>query len=201
MGSQWCAEMLSRTRESVVAQAIRHSIQVWRPDCSTLSGIKEACVLDTEEDGCWLWTGCVSTHGTPIVRSGNNQENLRLTVWRLAHPCQEQFANSVIRPRCGHPRCLNPEHLVQQSWSAINKKSATKINQFLRGRKNLSARLRNGTTKLNWEKAEAIRASDEHVSVLATRYGVCEEYIRLVRNGERWKRPFVAGTLEELLCI
>lgn len=61
-------------------------------------------------------------------------------------------------------------------------------------RQNQIQRILDGTKrgappKLSYEIAQAIRASDEHRSVLADRYGVTSNTISFVRSGKIWKSP------------
>lgn len=76
------------------------------------------------EDGCWLWTGCVTSRGYGCVGAGRKGKNI--TTHRLAvivrdgsipdgltvdHQCHhsETCREDV---ECPHRRCVNPDHLA-----------------------------------------------------------------------------------------
>lgn len=187
MGAQWCAEMLSRSYMSVVSQAGMLGLSLWQPDESRIEGIKEACLVEDSEDGCWLWNGRVSATGVPVA-TGNHNLSLRLRVWRLANPGKTLRKGRLVLTSCGQQNCLNPEHLVSQSWRTMNLMLARKRDSKLGAVRGRQTRLARGDYILDWDKADSIRASRETNAVLAERYGVSKSTISSIRSGRSWVR-------------
>jgi HNH endonuclease len=64
-----------------------------------------ACVEVTTPDGCWPWKGAVDGAGQPCF-DGRPARDLAYELARGPVP-----AGAAVAQRCGHARCMNPEHL------------------------------------------------------------------------------------------
>jgi hypothetical protein len=73
---------------------------------------------------------------------------------------------------CDRPLCVNPAHLF------IGDHQANVDDKLAKGR--------HQTRALTKRDAEAIRASPDHSTVLASRYGVSPTHVRRIRRGECW---------------
>jgi hypothetical protein len=62
------------------------------------------------ENGCWLWTGCVSSSGYAITKFGGKVQ----TGHRLSYSLYngEIPVGMVVRHLCNNKTCVNPEHLM-----------------------------------------------------------------------------------------
>ncbi len=156
--------------------------------------LRDRCEVD-EETGCWLWLQGMGGDGTSPVMGfaelSPNPVNVRRLMYVVAvGPIPPK---RVISPSCGDLRCICPQHL-----------KVREKNQSLRGRvqpadygiKRLTARVSGGSTKLDWQKADEIRArraAGETNVALAREYGVTDEMISKIVNGHAWKRgPFLS---------
>lgn len=63
--------------------------------------------LNTSE--CWIWTGCCSTSGYPMIRIGHKSEYARLHFF-------EGIGKSQIKLKstCGNKRCMRPQHFIEK---------------------------------------------------------------------------------------
>jgi len=135
------------------------------------------------DSGCWEWT--LSTNGSGYG-SGKHYMGKLLRAHRLAFLCALDFlppAPYVIRHICGNRLCCRPNHLGAGTLSE-NSRDAIKHGTAYVPR--LKGEL-HGYSKLTEEAVRAIRASADHNSVLADRYGVTADNIRAVRKRITWR--------------
>jgi hypothetical protein len=92
----------------------------------TLEDIRLRCRVD-EITGCWLWSLCIGTGGTPKVGlpAGvmGEREQVMSTAkasWLLSGR-KLQAGQVVWRAHCGDHRCVNPQHCVALSRADMRK--------------------------------------------------------------------------------
>lgn len=91
---------------------------------------------------CWLWTGCISTHGYGLFSTGGTPKLMSAHRWvyqqhvgpipagrQLDHRCHNAAPECPGGRSCIHRRCVNPAHLAP----------ATARENLLRGKTNAAA--------------------------------------------------------------
>lgn len=158
-----------------------------------MEAIKTRCV---EEGDCLLWTGGYSRSSqkgsrqrTPMLWMGDGVRSLRRAAY-LAYngSIREGFRAACS---CGNDLCLARDHLVQRSYrqSMVGvRRSHTTVAKIERSKQALG--------KLDWEKVDDIRASDQSHSELAAKYGVHKSTIEAVRAHKSWR---TTGMFTQLL--
>lgn len=83
--------------------------------------------IEVADNGCWLWTGAISTHGYGFFGyQGKSWLSHRVSFtlhkkgklvkgMQINHMCHDQDTNCNDGDRCLHRRCCNPAHLEQVS--------------------------------------------------------------------------------------
>lgn len=145
----------------------------------------ESMLARTEEDGeCLVWTGYIGNN-VPQVSHGGKVVAVRRLLLELHGRVLKPGDHAS--PSCCNPSCVNPEHIVQRT-AAQHSKVMHKAprNQLTRGSK-IATFARATRSKLDIDKARAIRSSDESGPVLAERYGVNKSVIARIRNNIAWK--------------
>lgn len=153
-----------------------------------------------EEGDCWLWQGYIQ-NGTPQVIHYRKDKKGMYSVRRLLRELQigKVMPDGHYGNTCGNPKCVSPDHTL---WKTTKSHMRDMANRRTHGpvdsMKKRQARIDRGLTKLDMEKAQAIRNSNEPGRVLAAQYGVHESMIKRIRTGRVWKvlsSPF-AGLLK-----
>lgn len=144
--------------------------------------IEQGC---TEDGGCLLWDGRVSTGGVP--RRGDR--SMRRLVYEAAFG--EVPEGLLASTNCGNPRCLTLAHLCTKTKGEVLTDTYACSDLAMR-RAVTSTREARKRAKLDIEKAREIRASDETLDQMAARYGVDRTLCSQIRRGTAWKEanPF-----------
>lgn len=144
---------------------------------------------------CWEWAGGVQRGGYGhfmyhIGRAAVRQVGSHRFSWEMLYgPIPEGLH---VCHTCDNPRCVRPSHL----WLGTDKTNAE--DKMRKGRGNLESRRwihprrRYANLKLDWAKAETIRArrlAGESPFTLASEFGVSYATILLVMKGKRWAKP------------
>lgn len=140
-------------------------------------------------DGCWNWTGCLTSDGYGVFRAGGatwsaHRYSLAMASNRWAEP-PSVFACH----HCDNPACVRPDHLFWGDNSENQKDCHRK------GRSNLQ-RLRqdgehNSHAKLTAENVATIRervAAGHPRREIAKCFGVSYETVRSIELGKTWKQ-------------
>lgn len=139
-----------------------------------------------EEGDCWIWMGGYSSFLYPVMRRfGQNITVRRVIIMELKNkPLRD---DQPVRMTCGNKSCVNPAHTQPSTFSAVAT-LAGKQGKFS-GLKRCAAIANYARTrgKLDMEKADYIRASDERPTDLAKQFGVSLSNIKKIRAGEAWK--------------
>jgi len=152
----------------------------------TVDSLKARCI---EVGECWEWQGYMQNNTPQVIGYPGGLKKM-VSVRRVLRELltgQSQpdghYGNS-----CGNTRCVNPDHTLYKSQAlhmrAMGKKrkvsmvTANKLRKF---------RVEAGLAKLDEEKAQEIRLSDEPAPVLAEKFGVSKSWITKIRRGKAWR--------------
>lgn len=131
------------------------------------------------EDECWLWKEGKTPEGYGLYRAGA----IIVRANRLAlalHLELDYFDQSWhALHKCDNPPCCNPHHLFPGSNSENVQDKVDKARQH-RG-----ADI--ATSKLTEDAIRDIRSSVHSASVMATKYGISERNVRLIRSYVTWR--------------
>jgi hypothetical protein len=142
-----------------------------------------------EEGDCWLWQG-YHQNGTPQVMHYPGGKRRMYSVRRLFRELQAGRAmpDGHYGNTCGNPQCVSPDHTIWKTTKThlrdLSKRRTHTVLDSLRKRQ---VRIDRGLTKLDMDKAQAIRASTESSRVLAEQYGVHQSLIKRIRNNGVWR--------------
>lgn len=67
-----------------------------------------------EEGGCWIWRGATAGKGYPVVCDDRERYVHRLVLLLVGRPVSKGMQAAH---RCGHPTCINPDHLYAATQS------------------------------------------------------------------------------------
>lgn len=149
----------------------------------TLEEIYARCI---EDGDCLLWP-VQSKPGARRSRPGIGklQRNPRRVVFELTRGVELDSTMRVL-DTCGNRRCCCEHHLVALPLDKAAKAQAERGDFNRRPQSLAQLAKRRGRAKLDMDKARAIRSSPEPSDVLAERYGVSAQTIRMVRSGAIW---------------
>jgi hypothetical protein len=142
-----------------------------------------------EEGDCWLWQG-YSQNGTPQVMHYRKDKKGMYSVRRLLRELQigRAMPDGQYGNTCKNPLCVSPDHtLWKNTKTHMRDMASRRTHGPVESLKKRQARIDLGLTKLDMEKAQAIRASSEPGRVLAEQYGVHESMIKRIRTGRVWR--------------
>ena len=143
-----------------------------------------------EEGDCWLWQGHTKDNNLPVINVFIEGKWKCMPVRRaikVFEGIRLLGRQHQARTSCGNQLCVNPEHvyLFQHKGSRgarINKHHRTP-DQLVR----ITLAAQKHKSKLDWDKVNAIRASNETGPVLAERYGVTKSTINYIKAYRNWK--------------
>lgn len=167
---------ITQPREMTLRPDNRHMPRPAMP--KTLEGILERSQIELNT-GCWLWCGALLETGYPVVSVGG----VNLRVHRLS--LSLKLGRYLRRKewachRCDTPACVNPEHLFAGTARDNSRDSLAKGRNYI-GDKNPRA-------ILSADDVRAIRSQpNADVGDLASRYGVTESTIHMIRRRATWK--------------
>ena len=149
--------------------------------------IAEVHLRCREVDGHWLWSEGTTAHGIPTARIDGVAQGVQRWVYKQTRTIRPKWA---VIPSCDERTCCNPEHLRQQSRSAIGVAAERRppALEDLRRRARLA-----GWYKLTDEQVEAIRSRPLEMTVrqAAEKWGVCRSTIHGIDSGKSHKKPAV----------
>ena len=135
---------------------------------------------NSDETGCWPWTGARTRGGYGQVwQAGGRKTGIR---WVYAHRIAYELATGPIPAgrnvlhRCDNPPCCRPDHLF------VGTHADNMADMSSKGRAAMP------NAKLSEADVAAIRSSaGETQTSLAERYGVTQSAISRILHGKRWK--------------
>lgn len=136
---------------------------------------------------CQIWREGVTASGSPRARvNGSGTTNIRNFMFTEVMG-RKILPGCTIQPKCGNPRCVSEECLVQISMSTMRKNIAKRLKATPYGMLAFQkAAQRAGFSTLGPAKASEIRRSDRPARELAEAYGVDLRTIHRVRKHEIW---------------
>lgn len=158
----------------------------------TLDGIIARCVPG--EGGCLIWQAQFggNHYPYPIISRQRLESGKRgsVGVRRIAFSLatKKPIGKLYVYMRCADSRCLNPEHMVAKTRRNQNAGPRRKDHAA----KAAEGRRRSSATKLDWDRARAIRArlnQGEQGQALALEYGVSKHLISRIKVGKAWVEP------------
>lgn len=152
--------------------------------------IKRIQEQSIEEGDCWLWQGHIKDNKLPVINVFIEGKWKCMPVRRAIKVFEgaRLFSRQhQARTSCGNQLCVNPEHVYMfqhkgSRGARVNKHHRTP-DQLVR----ITLAAQKHKSKLDWDKVNAIRASNETGPVLAERYGVAKTTINNIKAYKLWK--------------
>lgn len=129
-------------------------------------------------DGCWLWTGTITTGGYGVFSAGGTR-----TAHRFAYEAVRgvgSIRGMNVCHRCDVPGCCRPEHLFLGT-TADNMRD-----MVLKGRANKPRGEKHSSAKLTEAQVLDIVTSGEKATCAASKHGVSAGLILCIRSGRAW---------------
>lgn len=140
-------------------------------------------------DGCWLWTGSVSSYGYGKMKINQKEIGSHRISWELHNGDIE--ASLCVCHTCDTPLCVNPSHLFLgtnlENSADRHAKGRTK-GDFKKGSAHPASKL--SEDNVIWIK-KRLNDGDSHADI-AKDFGVQRECITKIKNNKRWSH--VKGT-------
>lgn len=152
-----------------------------------LKRVYDRCIED--EHGCMNWQGAVqSACKSPIMRRGHAHGS-SLRRWLLEAVSGKKLPRSKMATyTCGNVKCVKLEHLAAVTRADIQRRNDAQFDAAARIQKShrivVKARAR---AKLSVEIAREIRAAEGPQREIASRFGVSQTTVGLIRRGVTWR--------------
>lgn len=140
------------------------------------------------EDGCWIWQGCLKTCSKGTHRYGWLRHNKRsMTAHRVSWLLYKGELSScdVVCHKCDVPSCVNPEHLFVGSQKD-NVKDMHEKNRARKGtaiRKNDGYPVRAKLSKSQIQEIKRLKLSGLSQNAISMMFHVCQATIGNVLSG------------------
>lgn len=144
------------------------------------------------DSGCWEFQGSTSRDSYGNIRVGD-RTMLTHRVMAILMGILPESNSSLVLHKCDNKICCNPDHLELGTYSK-NLEDAVKRGLRKRDYGQLSdpnvrwhpQGEKNGTSKLTENQIREIRESDDSVSNLRKKYGLCKQSIYNIRKRISW---------------
>lgn len=148
----------------------------------TLESLKKRTI---EVGDCWEWQGYYGNKVPSVSHDGKMISVRRLFSDLLGgqHP-----EGGFIVPKCENIRCVNPNHTKHYNKRKFGQMVGKKAKGSLARKVKLQAFRQTFNAKLNWDKVDEIRASDEPSRVMAKKFGVDKSIVCRIRRNQSWVR-------------
>ncbi len=138
----------------------------------------------TADNSCWQWRGSVLNNGYGKLAIAGQQHLAHRLAWReYRGPIPEGL---FVCHHCDNRACVNPDHLFLGTADDNMKDMARKGRARYPGAKNPARGERNANSKLNYEKADAIRNDTRSYRLIAADYAVSTHAIFSIKKGRTW---------------
>lgn len=133
---------------------------------------------------CWLWTGGKTSFGHGVIYNGSYRQDLPRRSKLMAHRVAYELKHGPIPDglcaihRCDVPNCVNPDHITTGT-KMENSRDMVAKNRAKRGTALPQAKLTN-------DQVREIKHSNLYQRDLASKYGVSQATICMIRAGKRW---------------
>lgn len=136
----------------------------------------------TDIEGCWPWTGTITTRGYgQFWLEGKNVKAHRIA-WMIAN-FKDISEGMVIRHTCDYKSCCNPSHLLLGT-NADNSRDMTDRDRQSKGSNH-------GMAKLNETQVVEIKKMLKDVAItyrgIGELFNVAEETIGDISRGQAWR--------------
>lgn len=133
-----------------------------------------------EENGCWIWIGCVIGLGYGMVFHEKQRLYAHRVAWTL-HRGEIPYGKSVVldKSKCTNSDCVNPAHHMLRDRTEMMADKAFNSRR-VRGEQTHNAVLTDADVY-------AIRADSRVMHVIAYEYGVMQPTIASVKLRKTWK--------------
>lgn len=150
----------------------------------TLEDLRQRCWVDADT-GCWHWRGALDSNKNPSARypATNKQTSLGVIICNLKTG-EGPEPGTCWYCACTTRNCGNPAHRKVGTKGDAMRAHARPIRPDHRARIVAAKRAK---AKCTVEAAQAIRASDEPLSVVAARYGLAVSTCSHIRRFKTWK--------------
>lgn len=130
---------------------------------------------------CLLFTGHVRKNGYGAILAGGDRRHwisAHVAAWVVMYgPVQEGFE---VCHKCDVRNCIRPTHLF------LGTRKDNMLDAARKGRTTKGER--NPMAKLTWPDVEAIRTASGTQAEIATRFGITNSAVQLIRARKRWVR-------------
>lgn len=127
---------------------------------------------------CLIWTGWCDPEGYGRLTCEGQLWRAHRFAWHLANgPIPKGM---LICHHCDAPACCNPGHLF------LGTPADNMADKMRKGRHVPPVGEKNGQAKLTAAKARAVHRAKGIHSKIATRFGVSESLVSLIKAGKRW---------------
>ena len=134
------------------------------------------------ENGCWEWTACVRPGSHPYGKIGFwwNEKYIQLAHRFMWLRVRGELDDKIeVLHKCDNPRCVNPDHLfLGTQQDNVADAAAKKRMRGVPGNKN--------GAKISFDQAVQIRLASGTQREIATKFGVSQQTISLIRSGKLW---------------
>ena len=132
------------------------------------------------EGDCWIWQQMIRRR-QPEMNSIYGNGSVRRHMWRKLKGVEPR-KNSYVRTKCGDPRCVNPDHLTQQTISTV--RAGRMVSETQRHKNAMAARAK---SNLTMDVVRAIRADSRIYKQIAEQYGTTRENVSKIKRGLSWR--------------
>ena len=145
----------------------------------------EKYTMPEPNSGCWLWIGACAADGYPRITIGSLTDKSKKSVRVNRFVCHAFHGlpdGMHALHKCDNVICINPDHIYpgtakQNTKDCIERQRRTQIR---RGEAN-------AMSVLKTEDVLYIRESEKRGVDLATKYGVSQATISLIRSRKLWR--------------
>lgn len=96
---------------------------------------KLSSYITKTESGCWIYNGCKTPRGYPLIRAFGKMRNASRVVAHIYHGLDIEDENLVARHLCNNTSCVNPEHIaVGSQWDNMQDRRKAGNNIKITGR-------------------------------------------------------------------
>lgn len=171
----------------------------------TLADMKGRCRID--DDGHWIWTGagaeegCARIYAPDYTRGGVMRvQNAARAVWHAAHQRPLPDGHRAFNA-CGNLLCINPK-CIKSGTAKEQGAVLTELGHHQGQMHRILANRRNNEAnrKVTEEIAAQITESEEARAVLAERFKLHPETIRLVQQGKKPMLRPIGGLFSGLMA-
>lgn len=140
----------------------------------------------TDDAGCLIWQGSISSGGSPRVHMDNRMHAVRklLLLWVRGVTVSPRHK---VATTCGTRGCVHPDHLNVVTLASHARNVMTpRTNHLLKAAKIAQTR-RARHAVLSEDDVRELRASDEPAEIAAERLGVSAKHIDNIRARRVWR--------------